>query len=173
MPGAMPCLCSGTKSRAPTEVEWIHGAASTLPVMRLVPCVAVPKRQCKTTLRSRYSRGRNTVLISRWCRRRSDYVARTCGYRILLARARSQHRLFRWASECEKLPATATATGMKFTLPHVDVVEAEIVILSSHDWSRRWPSAWVSKSFISRRRFRRTLGSVVSLSLMAKFVPLS
>jgi hypothetical protein len=43
----------------------------------------------------------------------------------------------------EKLPATAAATGMKFTLLHVDVVEAEIVILSSHDWSRRWPSAWV------------------------------
>jgi hypothetical protein len=104
VPGVMPCLCSGTKSRAPTEVEWIHGAASTLPVMRLVPCVAVPKRQCKTTLRSRYSRGRNTVLISRWCRRRSDYGARTCGYRILLARARSQHRLFRGASERRKTP---------------------------------------------------------------------
>jgi len=64
----------------------------------------------------------------------------------------------------EKLPATAAATGMKFTLLHIDVVEAEIVILSSHDWSRRWLSAGVSKSLISRR-VRRRLESVVSLSL--------
>ena len=46
----------------------------------------------------------------------------------------------------EKLPATA-ATGMTFTLPHVDVVESEIVILAvmiGREGGRRLGSVRVS-----------------------------
>jgi hypothetical protein len=63
-----------------------------------------------------------------------------------------------------KLPTATATTGMNLAPLHVDVVEPEVAVFSGHDWSRSMPSVSYSKSLISSKRFRRRLGSSLSLS---------
>ena len=159
----MPCLCSRTKSRAPHRSRVIDDAASTPPVV-------FPTRQSRNAsakrpyVRDTQEDGTSSLFPDGVVEGRTTEFALVS---IVFCSHAQDHSIdsFVGLRSGEKLPATAAATGMKFTLLHIDVVEAEIVILSSHDWSRRWPSAWDSKSLISRGRFRRRLGCLVSLSL--------